>query len=319
MALMRFDLSGYRHITVRPVGGALGAEIGGVDASAALAPAAAEELRRALAEFNVLFLRDQQLDAAGVAAFAETFGPLGRSPLSREGAPHAGHPQVSRMRREADVPAAARNFGDRWHSDRAGQETPPKGFVLYCEEAPDYGGDTLFASLTRAYEALSPPLQDLCRNLAGIHSMSGLFDVDGKGVGKRSLAGEGMMSEAALDYVRQRVEHPLVCRHPDTGTPYLFVSGAYLVGVSGLSDKEGSALAEQLNQHAVRPEFTCRFRWRKGSIAVLDNRVTQHYAVNDYAGFARAMLRAELRGDWRPQAAAATRDGAQREDAPLAM
>jgi taurine dioxygenase len=297
---MKFDLSRYRHITVNPLGGALGAEIGGVDAAAELPAAVAAELRRALAEFNVVFLRDQRLDAPGVAAFARTFGPLGRSPLARQGAPNPGHPQVSRLRREAATPSGVRNFGDRWHVDRAGDEQPPKGFVLYCEEAPDYGGDTLFASLALAYEGLSPALQDLCRGLTGIHSMSGLFDVDGRGSGKRDLAGEGLMSETALAYVRQRMAHPLVCRHPDTGRPYLFVSGAYLIGIEELSDREGAALIDQLNQHAVRPEFTCRFRWRKGSIAVLDNRVAQHYAVNDYAGFTRSMLRAELAGDWRP-------------------
>src|SRR5438067_321588 len=168
-APMKFDLSRYRRITVSPLNGALGAEIGGVDAGAELPPGVAAELRQALAEFNVIFLRDQALDAPGLAAFAETFGELGRSPLSRDGAPHAGHAMVARLRREADVPSSVRNFGDRWHSDRAGDERPPKGFLLYCEDAPDYGGDTLFASLTRAYEALSPPLQSLCRTLTGIH------------------------------------------------------------------------------------------------------------------------------------------------------
>jgi taurine dioxygenase len=304
-ARMKFDLSRYRHITVSPANGALGAEIGGVDASAEPPAAVAAELRLALAQFNVIFLRDQSLDAQGLAAFAGTFGELGRSPLSREGAANPGHPRVSRLRREAEVASGVRNFGDRWHIDRAGDAAPPKGFVLYCEQAPDYGGDTLFASLTRAYEGLSPPLQELCGTLTGIHSMSGLFDVDGKGSGKRSLAAEGMMSEDALAYVRQRMEHPLVCRHPETGAPYLFVSGAYLIGIKELADREATNLIDQLNQHAVRPEFTCRFRWRKGSIAVLDNRVTQHYAVNDYAGFVRSMLRAELAGDWRPAAAEA--------------
>jgi taurine dioxygenase len=298
---MLFDLGSYRHIRVRPLNGALGAEIEGVDAAKPQAPEIAAELRRALAQFNVVFLRDQQLDAEGLARFARTFGAIGGSPLSRDtGA--GGFPGVTRLRREADVAAGARNFGDRWHVDRAGDERPPKGFLLYCEVAPEYGGDTLFASLTRAWETLSAPLQALCRTLSGVHSMSGLFDVDGGGYGRRSLAGEGMMSETALAYVRQRTEHPLVCRHPDTGRPYLFVSGAYLVGIKELDDREGAALIERLNQHVVKPEHTCRFRWREGSIAVLDNRVTQHYAVNDYAGFTRSMLRTELAGDWRPVA-----------------
>jgi taurine dioxygenase len=296
---MKYDLSGYRHIAVRPVNGAIGAEIEGVDAAAGQPGPVAEELRRALSEFNVLFLRDQHLDAEGLARFALTFGGIGGSPLSREGG-SGGYGGVSRLRREAEVASSVRNFGDRWHIDRAGDAMPPKGFLLYCQEAPEYGGDTLFASLTRAWESLSPPLQALCRELTGVHSMSGLFDVDGTGHGKRSLAGEGMMSESALAYVRQRMEHPLACRHPETGRPFLFVSGAYLIGIKELDDREGTALIERLNQHAVKPEHTCRFRWRKGSMAILDNRVTQHYAVNDYAGFARDMLRVELAGDWRP-------------------
>jgi taurine dioxygenase len=304
---MQYDLSAYRRIQVRPIGGALGAEIDGVDAAAVQQAEVAAELRRALAQFNVIFLRDQRLDAAGVAAFAGVFGRVGGSPLSRKDG-GGGHPGVSRLRREADVASDVRNFGDRWHSDRAHDERPPKGFVLYCEEAPEYGGDTLFASLTRAWESLAPPLQALCRTLTGVHSMSGLFDVDGAGYGRRSLAGEGMMSDTAADYVRQRMEHPLVCRHPDTGAPYLFVSGAYLVGIKQLDDREGAALIERLNQHVVRPEHTCRFRWRTGSIAVLDNRVTQHYAVNDYSGFTRSMLRTEIAGDWRPVAAEADAD-----------
>jgi taurine dioxygenase len=300
---VKFDLDQYRHITVHPVNGVIGAEIGGVDASG-LQPAAAEELRKALSQFHVLFLRDQQLDIPQFAAFAECFGAIGISPLAGNGLSKLD--MVASMAREADVPGNVRNNGDRWHTDRAHDECPPKGFLLYCEEAPDYGGDTLFASLCQAYDALPLHLQKRCATLTGIHSMAGVLDVDGKSrADRQTIDGETRRADwvdpVKYEYVRKETEHPLVCRHPETGRPYLFVSGAYLMRIKELDLAEGLELIDQLNRHAVRPEFTCRFRWRKGSVAILDNRVTQHYAVNDYAGFARRMLRAELQGNWRPE------------------
>jgi taurine dioxygenase len=294
--MMKFDLSRYRHIEVNPVNGAIGAEIGGIDASAVVPAVTAEELRQALAQFQVIFFREQQLDKESMAAFARNFGQLGRSPLAP-----ADAPLIGRLHRAAETPSDVRNNGDRWHTDRANDDWPAKGFVLYCEEAPPYGGDTLFASLCQAYDALPSDLQDRCRSLTGVHSMSGVFDLDGKKGSKRDPKREGFgENDPRLDYIRMRTEHPLVCRHPDSGRSFLFVTGAYLIAIKELSDGEGSRLIEQLNQHVVRPEFTCRFRWRRGSIAVLDNRCTQHYAVSDYAGFTRSMLRAELSGDWRP-------------------
>lgn len=301
---MKFDLSAYRHTTVRPVNGAIGAEIEGVDASRPLSREVATELRAALSQFHVIFLRDQRLDVASFIPFAETFGELGTSPLSNSVT--SKEAMIGHMAREADVPADTRNNGDRWHMDRAHDECPPKGFLLYCEEAPEYGGDTLFASLCQAYDALPDDLQQRCASLTGIHSMRGVLDVDGVGAGDRqSIDGKtrtaNWVNPDHVAYVRKEAEHPLVCRHPETNRPYLFVSGNYMMGIKELGEDEGMALVDALNRHAVRPEFTCRFRWRKGSIAVLDNRVTQHYAVNDYAGFARRMLRAELKGDYHPR------------------
>jgi taurine dioxygenase len=308
---MTFDLSRYRHIAIRPVNGAIGAEIEGVDAACALVPVVAAELHAALAEFQVLFLRDQRLDADSFIRFAEIFGTLGASPMS--GRTETKRQMVSHMTVAADVPPGTRHNGDRWHMDRAHDLFPPKGFLLYCEEAPDYGGDTLFAGLGPAYEALPDDLKALCAGLTGIHSMRGVLDVDGVGTGDRqSIDGRTRpahwVSPEHLAYVRKEAEHPLVCRHPETGRPYLFVSGAYMMRIKEMGEAEGLELIDRLNRHVVRPEFTCRFRWRKGSVAVLDNRVTQHYAVNDYAGFARRMLRVELEGDYRPERAAFAAD-----------
>lgn len=299
---MKFDLSEFRQIAVTPVTGAIGADIEGLDASQAQSPAVVAELRRALSRFSVLFLRDQSLDDTSFLRFAEHFGEIGHSPLLA--AKPTAADRIGRMEREADVPPDTRNNGDRWHMDRAQEDMPPKGFLLYCREAPDYGGDTLFASLPQAFDGLPADLQARCIGLTGVHTMSGVLDIDGTGTDRQSI--DGKMRRAPWvapehhDYIRAEGEHPLVCAHPETGRPYLFVSGAYLKRIKELDGPEGLDLIDRLNRHAIRPEFTCRFRWQRGSIAILDNRVTQHYAVNDYAGFARRMMRVELAGDCKP-------------------
>lgn len=304
---MKYDLSSYRHIRVNPVTGTIGAEISDIDAARDLDDATAAELHRALGQFHVLFFRDQRLDEAGALRFARYFGRPGSAPL---GDRRTDQPLVGRLSREADVPAGVRNFGDRWHMDRAGDECPPKGFLLYCQEAPEYGGDTLFASLSAAYDALPREVQDYCAGLTGVHSMSGVFGLDGRSDKVRRMLSNEIREAPFSDpeqlaFVCQEAEHPLVCRHPDNGRPYLFVTGNYFLRIKELPEAESDRLIDELNRHVVRPDFTCRFRWRRGSIAVLENRCTQHYAVNDYAGFARRMLRVELSGDWQPERATA--------------
>jgi taurine dioxygenase len=298
---MKFDLGGYRHLRLAPVTGAIGAEVSDIDAGRRLGDAIAEELRRALAQFHVLFLRDQALDDAAILRLAQVFAPPSVAPLANRGE----QPLIGRLAREADVPAAERNFGDRWHMDRAGDRVPPLGFLLYCEEAPDYGGDTLFASLSAAYDALPGEVQKRLSTLTGIHSMSRIFGLDERTARTRSRIGDDIRpapfkDRAQLDYVCQEAEHPLVCRHPANGRPYLFVTGSYFLRVKGLPQAESDALVDELNRHVTRPDFTCRWRWRKDSVAVLDNRCTLHFAVNDYAGFARRMRRVELGSDWVP-------------------
>jgi taurine dioxygenase len=299
---MKFDLDSYRRIGLAPVTGAIGAEVTAIDAGCALNDAVAEELRRALAQFHVLFFRDQKLDDAAILRLARIFAPHSVAPLADRGE----QPLIGRLAREADVPADERNFGDRWHMDRAGDAAPPLGFLLYCEEAPDYGGDTLFASLSAAYDALSPAVQERLATLTGVHSMSRIFGLDERTARTRSLIGDDIRpapfkDQAQLDYVCQEAEHPLVCRHPANGRPYLFVTGNYFLRVKGLPQAESDALVDELNRHVTRPDFTCRFRWQKDSVAVLDNRCALHFAVNDYFGFARRMRRVELGSDWVPQ------------------
>jgi taurine dioxygenase len=299
---VKLDLGHYRRIALAPVTGVMGAEIVRFDASEELDEPVADELRRALAEFHVIFLRDQTLDDDAILRLARVFAPPSVAPLGNR----SDQPLIGRLAREAEVPATERNFGDRWHMDRAGDDAPPFGFLLYCEEAPEYGGDTLFASLSAAYDALPADVQARLSALMGVHSMSRVFGLDERTARTQSPLGSEVRpapfsDQAEIDFVCHEAEHPLVCHHPANGRPYLFVTGNYFLRIKGLPRSESDALVDALNAHVTRPDFTCRFRWKKGSVAVLDNRCALHFAVNDYAGFARRMRRVELGSDWIPR------------------
>lgn len=291
----------YQRITVRPVAGALGAEIEGIDLSRPVDDATFAEVLRAFHEYLVIFFRNQTLTPNSFGDFISRFGPLRNSPYSK---PRADHPFVTDLVRRADVPKGLRNVGDRWHSDNAPQERPSLGFALYCVEAPPYGGDTMFANLYRAYDELSDDMKAMCERLVVMHSRSGVFGVDGRGGpgGKKPLVHAGMEERYAVDEQKIRdlaieMPHPLVRVHPGTGRKFLYITGDYAVRLQGMTVEESMPLINLLNQKVVRPENTCRFRWAKGSVAILDNRCTQHYAINDYAGFQRQMMRLEIQGE----------------------
>ena len=294
---MHFELDRYQRISVNPLTGTIGAEIEGVDLSQPLDDATVKEIKAAFHDHIVIFFRNQALTAPQLASVGELFGPLCLGPYSHPG---PDHPMVTNLLREADVPSSQPNVGDNWHADQTPRECPSLGFALYCKEAPDYGGDTLFANLYLAYEALSPAMQKLCDTLTVMHSASGKFGNDGAGKdgGFKSLMGDNLkIDDAVRRSFAAETEHPLVSVHPETGRKSLYIAGAYAIRFAGMTREESRPLLDQLMRHAIRPEFTCRFRWRAGSVAVLDNRCALHYAVNDYSGFRRVMLRAEIAGD----------------------
>ncbi len=298
---MKFDLSGYRHIKVRPVAGEIGAEIDGVDLSRPLSDAVFAELHRGFLTHLVLQFHDQVLDADSFAAFGSRFAPLARSKYLKA---VEGNPLVHRLTREADVPGSARNVGDRWHGDLSPFERPTAGFGLYCLEAPDYGGDTMFSNLYTAYEALSDGMKTLCEDLIVIHSSSGVFGTGGQGGdgAQKRMIHKGMekgydIAEDIFANLNREMEHPLIRIHPETGRKVLYITGEYCIRLKDMTEAESRPLLDFFNRHVTRPEFTCRFRWRKGSVLLMDNRCTQHYAVNDYEGFRRDMLRIELDGE----------------------
>jgi taurine dioxygenase len=279
----------YRGFDVELLCGAGGAEIVGVDASRSLGAEVVAELRRALAAHCVIFLRDQDLTPEQQKAFARHFGPLAQTPFIK---PLDGHPEMMRIVREADE-TKKQNFGGRWHSDMTFSPEPVLGTCLYARESPAVGGDTIWTNQMLAFEALSPALQKTLEGLRVMHSA------------KRSYGPQGTYADDDLKSMRIQASeealkeqaHPCIRTHPESGRKILFVNWVYAIRFEGMTEEESAPLLDFLNRHSQRPEFQIRFRWRKGSLALWDNRSTQHIAVNDYPGYRRVMDRVTIAGD----------------------
>ncbi len=272
-------------LDVQPVSGALGAEVRGVDLRS-LDDGTVAALRAAFNEHQVLFFHDQQLSVEDQLAFGRCFGELGTHPFV---AANPQHPEVLDIVTEPDDRV---NFGGGWHSDVTFLDEPDLGSILYAVDVPATGGDTLFASQAEAFEALSPTMQHLLDGLVGVHSAG--LQYGGGGFSQRSRA---MVTTGAATAAASRVEHPVVRTHPETGRRSLYVNQAFTIGIKGMSREESKALLGFLFEHATAEPFTCRFRWRPGSVAMWDNRSVQHYAVHDYRGQRRVMRRITVRGD----------------------
>jgi len=269
--------------------GAGGAEISGIDASLPLAAETVAALRRALAEHCVIFLRDQQLTPEQQETFARHFGPLAPTPFIQ---PLEGHPDMMRIVREPDEKKKL-NFGGRWHSDMTFAEEPVLGTCLYARESPEVGGDTIWSNQMLAFEALSPGMRSMLERLKVMHSAKRSYGPQGTYADDDLKSMRIQASEAAL----KEQAHPCVRTHPETGRNILFINWVYAIRFQDMTEEESAPLLDFLNRHSQRPEFQIRFRWRKGSLALWDNRSTQHIAVNDYAGYRRVMDRVTIAGD----------------------
>jgi len=272
----------YRHITVRPVAGALGAEIGGVDLAAPLEAALVAEIRRAFLEHLVVFFRNQQLTPARQLDFARRFGEPMEYPQLK------GLPECPLITPVVKLEHERVNFGGVWHSDTTYLERPPMASMLYAVEIPPFGGDTLFANQYLAYETLSAGLR--C-TLAGLRAVNTSTKAD------VSRTREDRLRAAGAELKALQGIHPVVRTHPETGRQALYVNTGHTSHFEDWSEAESRPLLEYLFAHQVRPEFTCRFRWEAGSLAFWDNRCAQHHPVNDYHGFRRVMHRVTLAGD----------------------
>jgi len=268
-------------LKVRRIAGALGAEIEAVDLAAGLSPDAVAEIRRAFLEHQVIFFHDQPLTPAQFMAFAQYMGKPIEYPFVKG---IEGFPKVIEVKK---LEHERQNFGGIWHSDTAYLAEPPMGSMLLAREVPPHGGDTEFASQYAAYEALSEGMRRLLDDLKAVNASS-------KADATRTREDLTRQKEIVAEYV---AEHPVVRTHPETGRKALYVNVGHTVRFSGMTEEESAPLLAFLFRHQVRPEFTCRFQWRAGSLAFWDNRCTQHNPVNDYHGHRRVMHRITLAGD----------------------
>lgn len=271
-------------IQARKLAGALGAELTGVNLSQPLSKDAAAEIRALFLEHQVIFFRDQPLTPSQYMAFAQAFGEPVEYPLVKG---LEDFPKIIEVKKLEHERAA---FGAIWHTDTAYLERPPMGSMLIAREIPPYGGDTLFASMTAAYEALSEGMK---RMLEGLKAVNSSAKADA------SKTREDRIKSSGTEEARKQLsaQHPVVRTHPETGRKALYVNRGHTVRFCGMTEEESRPLLEYLYQHQISAEFTCRFSWRVNSIGFWDNRCAQHNPVNDYHGHRRVMHRITLAGD----------------------
>ncbi len=271
-------------LEIRPLSSALGAEIFGVDLAQPPDEETVRALRRALLEHIVIFFRDQELSPHQLLALAERFGEVVEYPLIK------GLPECPLVLPVIKEPEERANFGGVWHSDTAYLERPAMASLLYALETPPAGGDTMFANMYQAYETLSEGLRRLLDGLKAVN-------VAGKAVALQTRQEMYSKRATTADVEAVSALHPVVRTHPETGRRSLYVNLAHTLRFEGMTEAESAPLLGYLFAWQIQPEFTCRFRWRPGSLAFWDNRASQHYPLNDYHGHRRVMHRVTLMGD----------------------
>jgi len=272
---------------VRPLSGAMGAEVGGVDLTRALDNETADAIHRAFLDHIAIFIPVADLPAERMQAIVARFGePLAHPYLK----PVPGAPFVHELRK---TPREEINFGNVWHQDFTNLERPSLANALYSRVVPSHGGDTLFANMHAAYEGLSPGMQALLEGLRAVHGFSEKYKQDIRdqeardGVTKRDDGHATYTSEA----IERTFTHPVVRSHPETGLKALYVNPGFTLRFADMSVAESAPLLDFLYRHAVRPEYTYRHSWRADVLGIWDNRASMHYAINDYTGQLRVMHR----------------------------
>ena len=268
---------------VKRVAGALGAELQAVNLGDGFDAELAGTLRALLNKHEVLFLRDQNIEPAAQKALAAIFGPLQTHPAYNT---VEGLPEVMILESTPENPSKI----EVWHSDMTFRQHPPSVTVLRGITIPEVGGDTLFASMTAAYDALSSAMQRYLDGLVAVHDFSHGF--------KESLAEPGGRERLADALTANPpVRHPVVQTHPETGKKVLFVNALFTTHIEGLPPLESAEVLQFLWRHASLPEFTCRFNWAPNSMVLWDNRSTQHKPVNDFFPATRRLHRVVSEGD----------------------
>ncbi|MFT5225833.1 MAG: taurine dioxygenase [Polaribacter sp.] len=278
----------YSTITVTPISRFVGADIGYVDIAAGISDEQFLEIRRAFVAHGVIFIRDQNLTPDQHIEFAKRWGEIN---VNRFFQAVDTHPIIAEVRKEANQ---KKNIGSTWHTDHSYDQIPAMGSILYAREVPKIGGDTLFSSMYAAYDYLSDGMKETLLRMRAEHSSRHVFgesayvDMDMDDVGDRF----SNTADATQD-----ATHPVIIKHPLSGRSALYVNGDFTVKFKGWSQPESQPLLDYLYQHASQNEFTCRFKWQKGSIAIWDNRATHHCALNDYHGEHRLMHRITIDGE----------------------
>ena len=274
----------FKSIDVTPISGALGALVTGVELKNPLHEDVFAEIYKAFLKYKVIFFRNQDLNPESQLHFGRMFGRPVIYPFVKG---LKDFPEITPiLKKETDL----NNFGGVWHSDTTYQQQPPKATMLYAVEVPEYGGDTEFADQCMALNHLSDGMQKFL-------SKQKIINISGKGkvVASRS---DVMKHSSSRQAVKEfRAEHPVVRTHPETKQQALFVNEAHSLQFSSLTIDESTPILEFLFKHQIRSEFTCRFKWEKGSVAIWDNRCTLHNPINDYHGKRRLMHRITFAGD----------------------
>jgi len=271
-------------LEVRPLSRAVGAEILGINLLEPVSDAQIAEIRKIWLQNSVVFFREQPLEPGAFQAFAQRFGDIIEYPFVK------GLPDFPLIVPVLKLPHEKHNFGGVWHTDTTYLQEPPMATMLIARELPPVGGDTLFASNYAAFEGLSPALQDTLRTLKGVNSSAKAAVTHSR---------EDRLADSATDKGRSELnsEHPVVRTHPETGREALYVNPGHTTRFAGWTEDESAPLLNYLFEQQVKPEYTCRFVWRPGSIAFWDNRCALHNPINDYHGHKRLLHRITLKGD----------------------
>lgn len=272
-------------LDIKPISGAVGAEIHGVDLKDNIPEEQFSEIKSAFGEYGVIFFRDQKLTPEQEITFARRWGEIN---INRFFTSVDDYPEIAMVLKE---PNQKKNIGGNWHTDHSYDIEPALGSILFAHEVPKSGGDTVFASMYSAYETLSDGLKGTLEGMSARHSSRHVFGPS-RSEKEDDTVGRIKNAEAA----NQDAVHPVVITHPETGRKALYVNPGFTLGFEGWTDAESQPLLEYLYAHATRPEFTCRFDWKPGSIAFWDNRATWHFAINDYHGEKRLMHRITIEG-----------------------
>jgi len=272
-------------LTVTPISSALGAQIDGVDLTQPLSLEQRDAIEQALLQHQVIFFKNQVITPQQQARFAANFGDLHIHPI---------YPNVPEQPEVLVLDTAVTDVRDNavWHTDVTFLPTPALGAVLSAKQLPAFGGDTLWASGIAAFEGLSRPLQVLLDGLTATHDFTKSFPLERFGSTPEDLQ--------RWEQTRKNnppLSHPVIRTHPVSGRKSLFVNEGFTTRINELSEAESEAILKLLFAHSTRPEYTIRWRWQENDVAFWDNRVTQHYAVDDYRPNRRVMHRATILGD----------------------